>query len=48
MEVTEDYMDGFVVRSRRADRPWNEDRDWAICEQFVENNLAKQLLICFG
>jgi len=29
IEYMEDYMDGIVVRSRKAERPWNEDRDWA-------------------
>ncbi len=28
IEYMEDYMDGLVVRSRKAHRPWNEDRDW--------------------
>ena len=27
IEYMEDYMDGAVVKSYQAHRPWNEDRD---------------------
>ena len=44
IEYMEDYMDGLVVRSRKAHRPWNEERDWAtFYQQSVDHNKAMQL-----
>ena len=44
IEYMEDYMDGVVVRSRKAHRPWNEERDWAtFYQQSVDHNKAMQL-----
>ena len=40
----EDYMDGPVVKSRKAHLPWNEDRDWtAFYQQSVDHIKAMQL-----
>jgi len=40
----ENYMDGAVVRSRKAHRHWNEDRDWlAFYQQSVDHTKAMQL-----
>ena len=44
IENMEDYMDGQVVKSHKAHRPWNEDRDWTIFyHQSVDNTEAMQL-----
>ena len=44
IEYMEDYMDGIVVRSRKAERPWNEDRDWAtFYQQSVDHGKAMQM-----
>ena len=43
IEYMEDYMDGLVVRSRKAHRPWNEDRDWTtFYQQSVDHTKAMQ------
>ena len=49
IEYIEDHMDGLVVKSRKAHRPWNEDsilsdRDWTtFCQQYVDHRKAMQL-----
>ena len=44
IEYMEDYIDGAVVKSRKAHRSWNEDRDWStIYQQSVDNTKAVQL-----
>ena len=48
IEYMEDYMDGAVVKSRKAHRPWNEDRDWStFYQQSVDHTKAMQQCASF-